>query len=107
MKCFHTTYGEDADGNRGKVILEYELEPEDEVEIASRILTQIIESGEVLPTYQIPLWCYIIDDTILIEIDLLNYIDVVISLVKLEKGYEYKKEILKDLKELKNEGSKN
>ena len=79
MLCYQTTYGEDVDGNRGTVITEYELEPDDIPIIVSTIVSSIIEAGDYSLTYDISLYCHIIEDDVEVPILLVDYLPQIIT----------------------------
>jgi len=71
MICYEENYGEDIDGNRGVLRIEYELEDGDKEEIVEKLVERIIEDDYIPKT--IKMYCYLIDDDIEIEIDFWEY----------------------------------
>ena len=100
MFCYREEYGTDIDGNRGVIQTVNEVEDYDSDEIASQITDYLIEGGDVKDTYEVTLICPRTEEEIEIEVELSDYIDLVIKFVE-EEDYEYQEDLLKELKEAK------
>lgn len=70
MQCYQELYGADADGNRGVIITNAELEPSDSEEIRAQ-LEMMYEPG--ISIYYIYLWCEQFDTEHEFEVDINDY----------------------------------
>lgn len=77
MLCYKELYGEDADGNRGKWIQNYEIEESDRYNIVEQIRTFIEENEieeDIPSTCIIGLICDRTDEEIEFEVNISDYI---------------------------------
>jgi hypothetical protein len=81
MKFYKENYGADADGNRGVASISYMIEESDKEEIVEKIYEEFLSDTDNVfynpnpKEYTISMYCYLIDDDIDVEIQVLYYRD--------------------------------
>lgn len=71
MICYQETYGEDADGNRGILVWNYELEPDDKDHIEEYVINNYLEYFDgASPNITIPFINPFTEEKVDLEVDL-------------------------------------
>lgn len=79
MKFYKENYGADADGNRGVPSISYIIEESDKEEIIEKIYEEFLSDTDNVfynpnpKEYIISMYCYLIDDDIDVEVQVLYY----------------------------------
>lgn len=106
MKFYEENYGADADGNRGRETISYEIEDSDRAEILYKLYDLFLD-GTVNGEHNIFMYCYLIDDEIEISVNIEDYIEDLIKMAENDEDLKEDDELQEWLKELKqNRGEK-
>jgi len=89
MKFWFDTYGEDADGNRGQKVIDYDFDnsAEEREEIVECLYERFLEE-QVDGMVDVDIYCNLIDDNITVEVDIENYIDDLIAKARADEKYK-------------------
>lgn len=102
MKFWFDTYGEDADGNRGQKVIDYDFEDtkEEREEIVEALYQRFIEQGLEVENADIEVYCNLIEENIEVSVEVENYIDDLIEKAKADKANEDDIELIEYIQRL-------
>jgi hypothetical protein len=99
MLCYKEIYGDDADGNRGMAVINYEITDDDKDEVCEKLYDLFIdgETGEQC----ILMYCHLTGEDVSVEVDIDEYIDELIKVADKDEDIKDDEDLQEWLKELK------